>query len=94
MKVALKITNTNDQTREVVAQFADFIAWEAEHNRSLSTFEAEMKLRDLAWLAWHVEFRNKVTTQPFADWLNDVGVIQPVEDGNVIVPLECQAHTG
>lgn len=94
MKLALKVTDQQNNKREVVAQFADFIAWEAEHNRSLSTFEAEMKLRDLCWLAWHVEHRNKVTIASFADWMNDVALIEPAEDGSVIVPLESQAHTG
>jgi hypothetical protein len=94
MKVALKVTDTNQNTREVVAQFADFIAWETENNRSLATFEADMKLRDLCWLAWHTEFRNKVTVIPFDQWLNDVALIEPVADGNVIVPLESQAHIG
>lgn len=94
MKLALQVIDHQNNKREVIAHFADFIAWETEYNRSLSSFEAEMKLRDLCWLAWHVEHRNKVTDASFSEWLNNVALIEPVEDGSVIVPLESQAHTG
>lgn len=94
MKIALTVKDVNDKEREVVAQFADFIAWETEFNRSLASFENDLKLRDLCWLAWHTEFRNKVTTLSFNDWMNDVGSIAPVADSDVIVPLESPAHTG
>jgi hypothetical protein len=95
MKFSIAVTDTaTEQERTVVAEFADFIAWETVNDKSLSRFEVDMKLRDLTWLAWHSEKRRKVTSADFEVWLESVAMIRPVADGDVIVPLESQAHTG
>jgi hypothetical protein len=95
MKITIAVTSlSNDEKRNVVAEFADFIAWETAFDKSLGKFEVDMKLRDLTWLAWHSEHRKKTTSLLFEEWLNDVALIEPVLNGDVIVPLESNQHIG
>ncbi len=91
--IAVSTAGTDDE-RVVVAEFADFIAWETAHDKSLAKFEVDMKLRDLTWLAWHCEKRRKVTDATFETWLDTVGMIRPVGEGDEIVPLESSQPTG
>ena len=53
MKINLEVTSLDSVTTKVTAQFADFIAFEHEKNRSVANFQTELRLTDLAWLAWH-----------------------------------------
>ncbi len=95
MKITIAVSSSaTDEKRNVVAEFADFIAWETAFDKSLGKFEIDMKLRDLAWLAWHSEHRKKDTSLSFEDWLGEVGSIEPVANGDVIVPLESNQHIG
>jgi hypothetical protein len=50
-------------------------------------------VRDLAWLAWHCEKRNKVTALDFDPWLETVEEIS-AEGEEKIVPLESTQSTG
>ena len=53
MKINLQVTTLDSVTTKLTAQFADFIAFETEKNRSVANFQTELRLTDLAWLAWH-----------------------------------------
>jgi hypothetical protein len=57
MKINLEVTTLDNVTTKVTAQFADFIAFEGEKNRSVANFQTELRLTDLAWLAWHATKR-------------------------------------
>ena len=61
MKINLEVKTLDSVTTKVTAQFADFIAFEGEKNRSVANFQTELRLTDLAWLAWHAEKRTKKT---------------------------------
>jgi hypothetical protein len=89
MKIDLTVVYNDGTKIDVDAVFADFVAFERTWNRSVTKFEEELRLTDLAWLAWHSEKRLKRTTLQFdPEWIETVGEIEiRDEDGNE-VPLD------
>ena len=88
MKLSLKITFADGEQKEVTAKFIDFVSFERTWNRSVARFEHELKLTDLAWLAWHSETRAGNTKLKFdPEW---IGLIDEVEvaDSPRDIPLE------
>ena len=94
MKLGLHVHGADGKKRLAIIQFADFVKFEETHNISMAKVEAEMKVRDLAWLAWHSEKRNKVTALDFDAWLETVEQITAAEGEQAIVPLESSQPTG
>jgi hypothetical protein len=94
MKINLEVTTLDSVTTKVTAQFADFIAFETEKNRSVANFQTELRLTDLAWLAWHAEKRTKRTAMKFEEWIDTVEKVEVGTDSAVIVPLESPQPTG
>ena len=94
MKLGLNVHGTDGKKRLAVVAFPDFVKYEEAHNVSMARVEAEMKVRDLAWLAWHSEKRNKVTALDFDAWLETVEQITGSEGEDRIVPLESTQPTG
>lgn len=96
MKIGLKVSYNDGQSKDVQAVFADFVAFERTWNRSITQFETELRLTDLAWLAWHSEKRRKQTALGFEpDWIESVQGIeaQPEETSGVDSPLPKVQHT-
>lgn len=98
MKIALKVQYADGETRDVTARFADFVSFERTWSRSVANFEREIRLTDLAWLAWSAETRAKNTTLKFdPDWIQTIENVEIADDslaeegGN---PLETTATTG
>jgi hypothetical protein len=89
MKIDLTVVYNDGTKIDVDAVFADFVAFERTWNRSVTKFEEELRLTDLAWLAWHSEKRLKRTALQFdPEWIETVGEIEiRDEDGNE-VPLD------
>ena len=94
MKLGLTVHGTDGKKRLAVVAFADFVKYEEIHDKSMDKVEAEMKVRDLAWLAWHCERRNKVTALEFDAWLDTVDEISAASGEDKIVPLESSQPTG
>ena len=94
MKINLEVTTLDAVTTKVSAQFADFIAFETEKNRSVANFQTELRLSDLAWLAWHAEKRTKNTAMKFEEWIETIESVEVGTDSAVIVPLENPQPTG
>ena len=94
MKINLQVTTLDSVTTKLTAQFADFIAFETEKNRSVANFQTELRLTDLAWLAWHAEKRTKRTAMKFEEWIDTVEKVEVGTDSAVIVPLESPQPTG
>ena len=94
MKINLEVTALDGVVSKVTAQFADFIAFEGEKNRSVANFQTELRLTDLAWLAWHAEKRTKKTAMKFEEWIETVDSVEVGTDSAVIVPLENNQPTG
>jgi hypothetical protein len=95
MKIALKITFNNGVQAQADAVFADFVAFERTWNRSVAKLEEELRLTDIAWLAWHSEKRRGKTTEPFDPaWLNLVETVEIAEDETGENPLDSAQSIG
>ena len=81
MKLTLQIEYLDGTTKTTTARFADFIGFERTWQRSVTLFEREVKLTDLAWLAWSAETRAGKTAQKFdPDWIASVAMVTVIED--------------
>lgn len=89
MKMTLKVKFTDGQEKNVLVKFADFVSFERVWSRSVAKFENELRLTDLAWLAWSSETRAVATAKKFdPDWLETIDTIEPVSDEASEIPLE------
>lgn len=90
MKMTLKVKFSDGSESSITAKFADFVSFERTWQRSVAKFESELRLTDLAWLAWSAETRAGNTAKKFdPDWLETVESIEPVGDeAGKPVPLE------
>lgn len=88
MKLVLVVFDADDKERQCVAEFVDFVKYEEHHNVSMSKVEQDIKVRDLAWLAWHSEKRRGNTSLDFDNWLATVSNISLDTGEGRIVPLE------
>lgn len=81
MKLALLVKYANGEEAPVDAVFPDFVAFERTWQRSVARFEQDLRLTDLAWLAWHAETRNKKTALKFdPEWTATVESVEVRED--------------
>ena len=79
MKIELKVLFVDGTTTDVDAMFADFVAFERQWQRSVVKFEQELRLTDLAWLAWKSETRMRHTQLPFETWIETVESVETRE---------------
>ena len=61
MKINLRVNYNDGNSKEVVCSARDFVAFEEKFSRSVAKLEAEFKLTDLLFLAWHSEKRTNAT---------------------------------
>jgi hypothetical protein len=94
MKLAMEITLDTGVKEKVTAHFADFIAFEGEKNRAITNLQSEVKLSDLAWLAWHSLKRRNQVKSTFVEWVETVESLEVATEDSVIVPLENPQPTG
>ena len=95
MKLPLTIHYNDGEKRDVTAAFADFVQFERTWNRSVSRFETDFRLTDLAWLAWSAETRAKRTSKKFdPDWLDTVETVELGEAAVGDSPLATTQPTG
>jgi len=95
MKLPLTIHYNDGEKRDVTAAFADFVQFERTWNRSVSRFETDFRLTDLAWLAWSAETRAKRTSKKFdPDWLDTVETVELGEAAVGDTPLATTQPTG
>ena len=80
MQMKMTVTYSDGTKKECTSIFADFVAFERTWSRSVAKFESELRLTDIAWLAWKTEIRNRYTTETFDDWLLKVDTIDIVSD--------------
>jgi hypothetical protein len=90
MKMTLKVKFNDGVEKDVLVKFADFVSFERIWSRSVAKFESELRLTDLAWLAWSSESRAGKTAKKFdPDWLETVETIEPISDeAGTPLPLE------
>lgn len=80
MQLKMDVSFTDGTKKQCVAVFADFVAFERTWSRSVTKFETELRLTDIAWLAWKTETRSRNTSDQFDDWLIKVETIDVVAD--------------
>lgn len=83
MKIDLTVKPIEGEPIQVTARFADFVAFERTWNRSISKLESEMRLTDIAWLAWHALKRTRQTSAAFdPEWIGSVDEVILSEGGD------------
>lgn len=80
MQMKMRVAFSDGSTKDCTAIFADFVAFERTWTRSVAKFETDIRLTDIAWLAWKSEVRCKNTSEQFDDWLLKVDTIDLVTD--------------
>lgn len=86
MRIALTVKYNDGRSQDVEARFADFVGFERTWQRSVARFETEIRLTDLAWLAWHVETRENRTSLKFdPDWIATVLTVEVAQDNDEVV---------
>jgi hypothetical protein len=81
MKIALKVEYLDGTIEPVEAVFADFVGFERTWQRSVVRLETEMRLTDLAWLAWSaLTHRGKTKLKFDPDWIGTVAQVTPADD--------------
>jgi len=94
MKMSLLVKYLAGDESVCEAVFADFVAFERTWSRSVQRFETEVRLTDLAWLAWNVETRNRKTNLKFdPDWTLTVETVE-LNEKTSETPLEMTQPTG
>ena len=83
MKIELTVEYLDGTKQDVDAVFADFVGFERTWQRSVAKFEQDMRLTDLAWLAWSACKHRKLTALAFdPDWIGTVAMVTPREAAN------------
>ncbi len=81
MKIKLSVKYLDTTSKDVEAVFADFIAFERVMSKSVAKLDDDMRMTDIAWLAWHALLRQKLVAVPFEpDWINLVEMVTTNED--------------
>jgi len=81
--LALKVEYHSGDAEDVDVVFSDFVAFERTWNRSVARFEAELRITDLAWLAWsQLTTANKTKAKFDPDWIRTVSNVTVRDDGD------------
>lgn len=91
MQMKMNVTMSDNTTKECTAQFADFVMFERTWNRSVTKFQEELRLTDLAWLAWRSQIRLKLISIQFDEWLENVADIDVLADDEPASVVEVAA---
>jgi len=94
MKLAMTLIGVDKVERVVVATFADFVAYEEAKNKSVAQFANDMRMSDLAWLAWHAETRMGKTSFDYEVWKEQIEELSVGGEDTRIVPLESTPGIG
>ena len=82
MKIALQVEYLDGTIEPMDAVVADFVGFERTWHRSVVKFETEMRLTDLAWLAWSALTHRQKTKLKFdPDWIATVAQVIPRDEG-------------
>lgn len=90
MKMDMRIIFNDGSTKDCTAIFADFVAFERTWNRSVTKFETELRLTDIAWLAWKTQIRVKNIQEQFDIWLETVETIDVIAEDVPDAPAEVE----
>jgi len=77
MNLNLLIKYLDGNTKEVVAQPSDIVAFEAKFDLSVARLQENIRFTHLFFIAWHAEKRTKATGLDFEPWLETVEMVEP-----------------
>lgn len=80
MKLNLRVAVGDEAPRDVVVQPTDIVAFERAYKMGFEKMTEDMHLEHIAWLAWHVDARKKVTTLDFEAWLDGMDTVEMGDD--------------
>lgn len=87
MKIRLEVSFNDGTSKKVESVFADFVAFERTWNRSVTELDSQLRLTDLAWLAWHSEVRRTQTRLGFdPEWVGTIDNIQASDEKDTDSP--------
>ena len=72
MKVNLQLTFNNGETKDIIANAADMVAFEEKYQVSIQTLSTDPKISYMFFLAWHSQKRTGQTTDTFEKWLETI----------------------
>ena len=75
MKVNLQLTFNNGETKDIIANAADMVAFEEKYQVSVQTLSTDPRMSYMFFLAWHSEKRTGKTTDPFEKWLETIEMV-------------------
>ena len=75
MKINLQLTFDNGNTKDIVCNAADMVAFEDKYNVSISSLTQSPKMSYMLFLAWHSEKRTGATKESFEKWLESVEMV-------------------
>jgi hypothetical protein len=82
MRITLRVTFLNGETKEVVCSASDLVKFENHFNISVSKIDQDLKISYLLFLVHAAEFRTKATTLDFESWLESVESVGASEVAN------------
>lgn len=74
MKINLQLTH-NGETKDIVCNAADMVAFEEKYQVSIASLTNEPKMSYMLYLAWHSEKRTGGTKDSFEKWLESVDMV-------------------
>jgi hypothetical protein len=80
MKINLRVTFEDKTVEEVSATARDLVAFEDKFTKSVASLEADFRITDLLWLAWHWLERKGKTNLSFEEWCDEVDTIEASEE--------------
>jgi hypothetical protein len=80
MKINLQLTFNNGETRNIIANAADMVAFEDRYSVSVQALSTEPRMTYMFFLAWHSEKRTGGTTETFEKWLETIEMVGAGED--------------
>ena len=80
MKINLQITFNTGETKEIVANAADMVAFEDKYQVSVSTLSTDPRMSYMFFLAWHAQKRAGDTKDSFEKWLETIEMVGGGQD--------------
>ena len=72
MRITLRVTFLNGETKEVICSASDLVKFENHYEISVSKIEQDVKISHLLFLVHASETRTKATALDFDTWLETV----------------------
>lgn len=93
MRLDLRVTYNDGSAVDTAATTADLVAFEDQFNKSVVSLDADLRLRDICWLAWKSLTRQGKTAAEFTAWLESVDGVELTDGEAEPVPLGSTAST-